>query len=330
MTDAELLETRMSDLPLVIEGTPLEQRTVKLCEELGTRGLKFRPHFWLSEEWFSPDGVPGIAIPFYLAHPRLIRLERKMLLEVEGGSQESCMRILRHEAGHAIDTAFRLSRRSGYRRTFGSPSLPYPDNYLPAPQSRKYVLHLEMWYAQAHPVEDFAETFAVWLRPGSRWRSRYRDWPAIEKLHWMHDTMKSIEGKKPVQRSRAKPYSLRSIRTTLAEHYRRKREHYCVEVPSIYDKDLRKLFSDDPADKHQQAASQFLRSIRTELRRAVAEWTGQYSYTVDQVIAEMIQRCRQLKLRLRNAPEKTKVDAMILIAVRVTAYLHTGGQRVAL
>ena len=67
------------------------------------------PHAWLSDEWFSPDNTPGIAIPFYLAHPRLMRLERRQILEVEGGTASECLRILRHETGHVVQHAYRLS-----------------------------------------------------------------------------------------------------------------------------------------------------------------------------------------------------------------------------
>ena len=139
MTDEQLLDMRMCDLKLSIRETPLERRIDQLNEELASRGLRFAPHYWLSEDWFSPDGIPGIAIPFYLAHPRLMRLERKQLLEVEGGTHEWCMKILRHEAGHAIDTAFRLRRKASYRKVFGKPSSPYPEYYQPKPSSRDYV-----------------------------------------------------------------------------------------------------------------------------------------------------------------------------------------------
>ena len=144
---------------------------------------------WLSEEWFSPDGVPGIAVPFYLAHPRLERLERRMMRNVEGGSAESAMRILRHEAGHAIDTAYRLRRRKRWREVFGPASLPYPDTYKARPGSRRYVQHLGEWYAQSHPCEDFAETFAVWLKPNSSWRRTYAQWPAFHKLEFVDELL---------------------------------------------------------------------------------------------------------------------------------------------
>jgi len=329
MNDEQLLDMRICDLQLSIHDTPLEKRIAQLYDELAGRGLRFKPHCWLSEDWFSPDGIPGIAIPFYLAHPRLIRLERKQLLEVEGGTKEWCMKILRHEAGHAVDTAYGLRRRASYRQLFGKPSQPYPEYYQPTPSSRDYVLHLEMWYAQAHPLEDFAETFAVWLRPGSRWRTRYRDWPAISKLQILEKYMNSIDGKKPTVVSRAKIEPVTRIRKTLRTHYQRKREHYELDFPSIYDNDLRRLFSSDPVHKRNTTAAAFLNRIRGELRRSVARWTGEYSYTIDQVVQEMIERCRELKLRLGPSPEETKRDAMILVAVRTTNFLHEGRHRVA-
>ena len=118
-TDEQLLEVRMCDLGVTIEGTDLEARIAQLNTEMDARGLTFRPYYWLSDEWFTPDGVPGIAIPFYLAHPRLAKLEFAQMLEVEGGDPEECMRILRHEVGHAIDNAYALRRRPRRRRLFG-------------------------------------------------------------------------------------------------------------------------------------------------------------------------------------------------------------------
>ena len=328
LSDEQLLDLRMSDLDVSIEDSSLASRIDQLNDELAARDLNFRPHFWLSDDWFSPDGVPGIAIPFYLAHPRLIRLERKQLLEVEGGTREGCMKILRHEAGHAIDTAFKLRRKARYRQLFGKASQPYPETYQPTPSSRDYVLHLDMWYAQAHPLEDFAETFAVWLRPGSRWRTRYQDWPAIEKLKFVDGFMKSIRGTKPQIISRKKIDPISRMRKTLRTHYRRKREHYGLDFPSIYDNDLRKLFSQLPEHRRNMTAAAFLSRIRGELRRTVARWTGEYTYTIDQVVQEMIERCRELQLRLGSPQEEAKRDAMILVAVRTTNFFHEGRHKV--
>lgn len=328
MTDEELLQLRFCDLNLSIEESPLQARIEQLYRELEERGIPFRPHFWLSDEWFSPDGVPGVAIPFYLAHPRLMRLERKQLLEVEGGTKLSCMKILRHETGHAIDTAYSLRRKKGYRELFGRFSKPYPQFYKPDPQTRDFVLHLEMWYAQAHPLEDFAETFAVWLPPKSRWRTRYQDWPALKKLQYVDQTMSQVAQQRPSVRSRRQVEKLSQIRRRLGTHYTRRRDHYGMNYPNVFDKDLGKLFSCERHHRRNPTAAASLSRWRGEIRRVVAHWTGAYSYTIDQVLQEMIERCRELNLHLGSPAETCKRDAMILVALRTSSYLNAGNRRV--
>src|SRR5687768_12186404 len=234
LADEELLNVRMADLPLTIEGT-LAERLDQLRGELGARGVSFPLHFYLSDEWFTPDGATAIAIPFYMAHPRLARLEEAQMLEVEGGEHEWCMRILRHEAGHAIDNAFRLRLRRQRRRTFGLPTKPYPEFYTPKPYSKSFVLHLDAWYAQSHPDEDFAETFAVWLTPESEWRQRYAGWPALGKLEYMDSLMRGLRRKQPMVTSAEEVDPLRRLRYSLAHHYKLKRRHHGVDHPAFYD-----------------------------------------------------------------------------------------------
>src|SRR6478672_9219203 len=202
LTDEQLLDLRLCDLHLKLEGSPLEERIAQLYRELDERGLFFRPHFWLSDEWFTPDGVPGIAIPFYLAHPRLAKLELAQMLEVEGADPDECLRILRHETGHAIDNAYQLRIRPTRRRLFGLPATPYPEYYTPKPYSKSFVQHLDHWYAQSHPDEDFAETFAVWLDPHSMWPARYGGWPAVRKLEYMDRLMRELARTRPRVKSK--------------------------------------------------------------------------------------------------------------------------------
>jgi hypothetical protein len=329
-SDEELLRLRLCDLGLQLEGTLLEERVERLYEELEYRGLRFRPHCWLSDEWFSPDGVPGIAIPFYLAHPRLARLERRQLLEVEGGTEDWCLRILRHETGHAIDTAYGLHRRKLYRKLFGRYTDPYPEHYYPRPYSKNYVLHLEPSYAQAHPAEDFAETFAVWLKPRSTWRATYAGWPVIRKLEYVSDLMEEIRGKRPLVLSREQVDPLRSLRKTLGEHYAQRRKNYGVDLPNLYDQHLRKLFSDLPEHASAPSAAAFLRKHRNELRRTVAHWTGEYQYIIDQVLEKMIDRSRELNLRLDRPLDQARRDALVLVTVQTMNYVHGGHHRVVL
>jgi hypothetical protein len=330
MSHEELLDTRFCDLPLRIEGTPLEPRIARLYEELHAQGLRFRPRFWLSEEWFTPDDIPGFAITFYLAHPRLSRLERKQMLEVEGGTEKECLRFLRHEAGHAIDNAFYLHRRQGYRELFGRFGRRYPRWYKPEPNSREYVHHLPAWYAQAHPAEDFAETFAVWLTPGSRWRSGYEGWPALRKLEYVDDLMRELAGKVPINKSRATVGALPELSDTLREHYHRKREHYAFKWPPDYDRGLLQIFSSDPRLKSCPSAVGFLRRHRRELCREVAQGTGVHSYAIDQMYAHMMARCRELQLRVGLTEDHARERLLILLTGQTINGVRSGYHRIAL
>src|SRR5712671_3116145 len=328
--DDKLLEVRMCDLGLTIAGTELEARIAQLDAELQARGLTFRPYYWLSDEWFTPDGVPGIAIPFYLAHARLAKLELDKMLEVEGGDPEECLRILRHEVGHAIDNAYALRRRPTRRRLFGNPGIEYPEYYTPKPYSKSFVQHLDHWYAQSHPDEDFAETFAVWLDPQSMWATRYAGWPALRKLEYMDRLMRHVARTRPPVQSKRRLDPLPRLRMTLAEHYKRKREHYGLDYPDFYESDLRNLFSDAAEHAQNPSAARFVRRIRRDVRGIVASFTDSYQYTIDQLIEKIIRRCRELNLRLADSEESTKIDFIVFLTVQTMNYLHSGRHRVAL
>jgi hypothetical protein len=328
-TDEQLLGLRLCDLGLTIEGTDLEERIGVINGELASRGLAI-PHYWLSDEWFTPDGVPGVAIPFYLAHPRLAKLELAQMLEIEGGDREECLRILRHEAGHAIDNAYRLRERRSRRRLFGSPAIEYPEYYTPKPYSKSFVQHLDRWYAQSHPDEDFAETFAVWLMPESEWRAHYQDWPAARKLEYMDHLMRRLSRTRPRVRTKRQVDPLARLRKTLGDHYRKKREHYRLDRPDFADGDLEKLFSAAPEYAKHPSAARFVRRIRKEARATVASFTDSYQYTVDQLLETIIDRCRERNLRLTDSEDTSKVDFMVFLTVQTTNYLHSGRHRVAL
>lgn len=329
--DEKLLDLRMCQLGLSIEGSLLADRITDLQGELDARGLQlFKPHCWLSDEWFTPDGVPGVALAFYLAHPRLERLERAQMLEVEGGTPEWCMRILRHEAGHAIDNAYKLRQRRRRQQIFGPSYKAYPEYYDPRPYSKSFVLHLDSWYAQSHPDEDFAETFAVWLTPNLDWRERFGDWPALKKLEYMDTLMHEIAGKEAIVGTRRRVEPLSSIRKTLRAHYERKRRHYGLVHPDFYDRDLRRLFSDRPEHASNMKAARFIARVRRDVRRMVASWTGEYQYTIDQVIEAMMRRANELNLRLTGPEDRAKADFLVLLTVQTMNYLHSGRHRVAL
>jgi hypothetical protein len=328
MTDRQLLDLRLCDLPLRIHGTPLEQRIEKLNRELEARDLDFRPHVWLSEEWFTPDGVAGFAIPFYLAHPRLMKLERVQMLEVEGASEAECMRILRHEAGHAIDNAYRLHARRTWTDTFGSYRVPYPEWYQPQPGSRDYVLNLDAWYAQAHPAEDFAETFAVWLKPGTRWQRQYTEWGAQRKLEYVNQIMTGLIGRRPARTAKREVEPLSSLTKTLRQYYQRKRAYYTINWPASYERNLYRVFSSDR--RQAPSAAHFLRRYRAEIADTVARGTGVHHYTVNHIVRHMIVRCRELKLRVTMPEEEARQLIVVTLTMQVMQVLRTGYHRIPL
>ena len=310
LDDEALLDLRFCDLRLGLSRSRLEPSIRRLYGELAAKGIRFRPHFWLSEEWFSPDGIPGIAIPFYLAHPRLQRLERRFMHEVEGGNGKWLMRILRHETGHAIDTAFALRRRKAWRQVFGKASRKYPARYSPRPGSRRFVLHLGHWYAQAHPTEDFAETFAVWLPPRARWRSQYEGWPALGKLEFVEQTMRALEGRRAVRLDRAVVEPLAENTRTLREHYRRKQRRYQVDKALWYDRRLLRVFGRAADHPRRPQASQFLRTVKPQLRRLLIRRARMHPYLVNHVLRTAIQRAQLLNLRLKRSQRETKREAL--------------------
>jgi hypothetical protein len=220
-----------------------------------------------------------------------------------------------------------LQRRREWQRLFGKSSLRYPDYYRPNPGSKRYVQHLRLWYAQSHPDEDFAETFAVWLRPRGEWRRRYAGWPALKKLEYVDELMSEICDARPLVRTRERMDPVSRLTKTLAQHYAERKAKYTEALPDIYDRDLRRIFSDSPAHRNQPLASAFLRRNRTEIRRMVAKWTGEYEFALDVVLGQMVRRARELRLRAVGGDRQLTIDFAVLLTVQTMHTLYSERRR---
>ena len=333
LSDKELLQVRFCDLPITLEGTTVERRARLVFAELAERSLRVTPAIWLSEEWFNPDGVVGFAIPFYLAHPRLMRLERRLMLEAEGASEREALRIIRHETGHAVDEAFQFYRRPEYVDVFGSPRRRYPTSYAIVPHSRQHVMHLNAWYAQSHPVEDFAETFATWLRPKRMWRRQYRDWPAIEKLEAIDAWLVACRDRPPLIYNRTPEGELFNNERTLEEHYEEKRAFYGVNASAKFDGELLRIFA-SPSEARRlngrlPSATSVLRTIRSPVRKQLARPLGVPAYTVDQVLRQLIHRARALNLK-HTRPTASTVNDVVELVSRATNEILKNAPRLPL
>ncbi|MEZ5978620.1 MAG: putative zinc-binding metallopeptidase [Planctomycetota bacterium] len=313
LSDEELLDVPLSRLGLEIEGSPLEGRLRRLCDDLGRAGIDFRPNVWLSIDWFCPDGSTGFAIPFHLADARLMALERKMVFEVEGGTSKECLRLLRHETGHAIEHAYHLRRRRDWRARFGRASRSYGDTYRANPLSRQCVVHLEGWYAQSHPLEDWCETFAVLVGEPRTWRKRYADWPALRKLLFIEELVDEIGKRPPPHRSTERLDPLSKLKGTLGDHYReKKRREFAEDLRT--DERLASVFEQRPRRSRRDSAAGFLRAYSRDLVGTVVSGTRIDSYVVEQALKEMIRGCRRLGLAADRGDRATTMRAVALLS----------------
>lgn len=324
LTDEQLLELRICDLGLSIQGTDLESRIETFYAELEEKRIACRPVFYLGDEWFCPEGSSAIAIPFYLAHPRLAKLEEKMMLEVEGGTEAWCMRLFRHEMGHVLNHAYLLEKRPGWQKLFGPPSLDYSETYRTRPYSKRFVRHLDGWYAQSHPEEDFSETVAIWLTPGLDWRKQYRGWPALAKLNFVDELMTELADKPPMVRSRAKMSEAVRLRSKLSTYYKKRRRLYAQDFPDFFDVDLRRLFADRESAPDAEKAAAVLRRSRRGILDAVSVWSGEPKFTVERLFRALTVRCTQLDLRLRRDALSTSLDITAYLATLASHYRLTG------
>jgi hypothetical protein len=325
LSDEELLEKKISQLGLKLEGTELQPLVQRLYDELSQKGQTFHPPCHVGDEWFVPVGIPAIFVPFFLTHDRLRKLERKMMLEVEGETPEWFMKLIRHEAAHAYAYAYQLYKKKKWQRTFGLTSTEEtPQFYRPRPYSRSYVVHLDDWYAQSHPDEDFAETFAVWLTPELDWRERYKDWKALQKLEYVDEMMRSIAGQAPLHQPPYRVAEYNFLNLKLKTYYARKRKVYEDSYPDFYDNDLKQLFATDAGAEGNIRAAVYLRAHRRALMDSVCAWTNERRYRVNKLLNRLIERCDQLGLHAKANDRQLDLQLSAYVTTLVMNYLFTG------
>ncbi|MDD5194758.1 MAG: hypothetical protein PHQ96_03670 [Candidatus Omnitrophica bacterium] len=324
LSKEELLNLRICDLPLKIEGTWIADCISKLYAELDNKKIKFKPACYLADEWLAPDEEPVVGIPFFLAHPSLVCLEQDNMFEVEGGTQEWCMKLLRHETGHAINYAYRFYKRAKWRKIFGPFSKEYRDTYRFRPYSRSFVRHLEDYYAQYHPDEDFAETFAVWLTPDSQWERLYKGWRALRKLRYIEDLSKELRNSKP-QITRGKKYwRFSSLRVTLKNYYKRKRIFKAEDFPDFHDSNLKKIFVEQHKNLFSQPADELIKKHRRHIVNCVARWTGENKYITNEIMDKVQKRIAALHLVLAKSESAAVAETSVYVSTLVMNYIHTG------
>jgi GNAT superfamily N-acetyltransferase len=308
----EILAKPISQLGLRLEGSPVERFVQQLYRELDRKHLrKFHPSCYLTDEWGCPDQQPVIGIPFYLADRQLARLEREMN-DLE--DEREIMMYLRHEAGHAFNYAYRLYVTPEWRSLFGPFNRRYRDHYRPVPFSRKYVRHIAGWYAQKHPDEDFAETFAVWLTPGSNWRRRYKGWPALQKLRYVDQVARKARDQDPLVPIGNTDVTVEEMKLTVEQFYRKLQRQNGAAVDLALEADLSDLFIRKGRRRRGiRPAWEMIEQHRKTLIDKITYWTGVKRQTVRALVERIVRTCRDQQLHVEAGRE---ADSL----VELTAY----------
>ncbi len=325
--EANLWSTPIRDLRLTIEGTRLEPTIERFLDEVQRAGIKkLKPRFYLSTEWGVPFETIAIGIPFYLAHPRLVAVHEERTGHVEGFSPADILRYLRHEMGHVVNYGYKLYDDPDWVALFGSITQPYVDEYRPAPFSRRYVRHLPGWYAQKHPDEDWAETFAVWMTPGSRWKREYKDWPAaLAKLEWCDRRLHGLGDDEPPVTEVDLDDDVADIEQTIAEWYSGE-STLDGEPPPGLDGALHTIFSDlsHAPDEGKSAADLILR-LEKDLCANVFRWTGHFPERTRPLLRYLAELARQAKLTYAEDREQAATAAVTtLITALAMNFVHRG------
>jgi hypothetical protein len=316
-----LLGKRISGLGLKLEGSPMERYVAELYRELEAKGLKrFRPLTYLTDEWGCPSEEPIIGIPFYLADAKLAQLE-KAFDDLE--DVREIRMYLRHEAGHAFNYAYKLFATPEWRQRFGRFNQPYRARYRPVPFHRGFVRHMEGWYAQKHPDEDFAETFAVWLTPRSRWRQRYRGWPAMEKLRYVDRVARKLGDTEPVVRLASTDITVEEMNMTVEEFFRaQQRDAPLIDV--ALDNDLTDLFV--RRRKGLRPAVDFVREHRAGLINKVEYWTGVRRSVVRALVDRIVETTERLRLAVPAGSEPATLVELTTYATTLSMNFLTHGR----
>ncbi len=277
--------------------------------ELRKKGLFHDIDFWFSDEWFCPDKIAGVAIPFYLANRNLIHFHKKMAFEIEGETPASFLKLLRHECAHALDNIYGLRKKKKRQKLFGVSSKHYPSSYLPRPSKNEFVNYIYPSYGQSHPDEDFAETLALWLDPKGQWKKKYLHGKVREKLEYIDSLMKELRGVKPknIKKRRVDEYT--TFNFTIGKFYQKRRQSLFFSESGFLKSFIQENLSSRKG-KYETA------KILEKEKRVILKMLTKNSICPDQsfpVMQKMIAYCRSADLKLNKAHLKNDLGQKLVL-----------------
>ncbi|MDH5580889.1 MAG: putative zinc-binding metallopeptidase [Bdellovibrionales bacterium] len=315
-----MLHIKISDLDLCLESSWVWPHIQKLYRELEHKAIDFKPHIWVSDDWYCPDGVAGFAIPFYLLNTNLINLEKRIIGEAEGETSDWLMMLLRHETAHALDNAYHLRKNKRRQNLFGLTSKKYPLSYTPRPHDKNYVQHLDEYYAQAHPDEDWAETFAIWLNPKSNWREVYKNWPCIKKIELCDEIINKIKNKRPLCQKVIETEPFTKIDISLKNYYDDKKRRLKLLKRKKFEELLIKEISIDTKKEIQKEKT----TIKTQLCHSL----NRKEHFIDKFIEDILEICSRHKIKLKKTKRNKKISILELLKSSSDEYFKSGIHKV--
>ncbi len=290
-------EKKLKNWPLFDVEKRLAAYRKVLSQELQSKGIHFDFHLWVSEEWFCPDGVPGFALPFYLFNKELGAYHKKQTGLYEGKNTKEILKLMRHELGHAIDNAYGLRKIKRRIKVFGSSSREYPEAYAPKAHSRNFVNYLGDQYAQSHPDEDFAETFAYWLDPEKNWQTKKFNSTLRGKFELMQEMMLNLRGQKPKLKNKFKIDPIEKCNLTPSEFYKQFNAERNHRHMRRVDHHIRCFFGDKKLQEGDLSLAHYLKNHREYFVRTLSSSEGVYQYEANWALQKVIQRAKGLGAR---------------------------------
>lgn len=322
LSNEEILNLKISELELKLPAS--YKKVITNChQKLNNKDIVWRPYYWFSDEWFVPDGIAGIALPFTICHPKLIKLEKEFLGHYEGEAPSHFSKLYCHEMGHAIDNAFGLRLKKRRQKIFGLSKKNYPSTYTPKPDNPNFVKHLEDFYAQAHPDEDWAETFAVWLTQKS-WRYNYRNKPALLKLEYLDFVMRSDCQSYFFKITSRKYHDYKNDHRTIRKYLEEKKRTLGLNRKNYFSQLLKNEFQCEGKEK----AFIFLNKNRTQIISSLKSKKARNPWVIDKCLNDLKEVCKKEDYRLKYNSVDTQQRIIHLIDHQYDDFIKKGRTKV--
>lgn len=331
LTFSQILKIPVNKLHLSL--SPNHQKEIlRLKQRLRAYNISWRPHIWFADEWFSPNGIGGFALPLSLGHKKLITLEKKYLGHLEGTSSKEFFKLACHETGHALDNAYKLRLSKGRQKIFGKTSQHYPKSYIPNPNRNDHVHFLGDFYAQAHPDEDWAETVGFLLYNNKSWNKNYLNTYAWQKLCFAHALLNQLQHKTPKLTRHLKPYHVQNDERTFLQYLEDKSHQLKPNKKPFFltEKHVQIIKSQKPSklSNHAVITNRLISKNKNLLISKIEKNTNISPWYIEKGLLTLKKECKEnaYQLQFLQRPSLKKIEE--IITSQLEEFINKGHARI--